>query len=103
MAQCKDVYFGASGERGDEGSGDVLPPAYAQTPHVEATLTASDIDRFGEWTILMAGSATKDILQLGRRDAKMTECVVKRIRYEPCIFFWPKIFQSLHLQTTFER
>lgn len=80
MDQCKDVYFCASGEWGDEDSGDVLPPAYTQTPHLEATLAASDIDRFGEWTILMASSATKDLLQLRRRDAKMTECVLKRIR-----------------------
>ncbi|KAI6033649.1 hypothetical protein PISMIDRAFT_689225 [Pisolithus microcarpus 441] len=28
----------------------------------------------------MASSATKDLLQLRRRDAKMTECVLKRIR-----------------------
>ncbi|KIK18093.1 hypothetical protein PISMIDRAFT_110119 [Pisolithus microcarpus 441] len=80
MDQCKDVFFGAGGERDEEDSGDVLPLAYTQTPHLEATLAASDIDRFGEWTILMANSATKDLLQLRRRDAKMTECVLKRIR-----------------------
>ncbi|KAI5991852.1 hypothetical protein EDD15DRAFT_2368613 [Pisolithus albus] len=84
MDRCMDVYFGASGERDAyEDSGDVLPLACTQTHHLEATLAASDIDRFGEWTILMASNATKDLLQLRRRDAKMAECVLKRIRYAP--------------------
>ncbi|KAI5997138.1 hypothetical protein EDD15DRAFT_2162997 [Pisolithus albus] len=56
-----------------------MPLACTQTHHLEATLAASDIDRFGEWTILMASNATKDLLQLRRRDAKMAECVLKRI------------------------
>ncbi|KAI6000278.1 P-loop containing nucleoside triphosphate hydrolase protein [Pisolithus marmoratus] len=55
------------------------PPAYTQA-HLEATLAASDINRFGEWTILMASSATKDLFQLRRDDAKTAECVLKKIR-----------------------
>ncbi|KAI6140812.1 hypothetical protein BKA82DRAFT_31698 [Pisolithus tinctorius] len=80
--QCKDVYFGASGERDhDEMEAAVAPPlAYTEVPHLEATLAVADIDQFGEWAILMASSATRDLFQLRRRDAKMAECVLKKIR-----------------------
>ncbi|KAI6110793.1 hypothetical protein EDD16DRAFT_1710655 [Pisolithus croceorrhizus] len=83
VGPCKDVYFGVSGERDDEGkaeAADVLQLAYTQAPHLEATLAASDIDRFGEWTILMSSSATKDLFKWRRDDAKMAECVLKKIR-----------------------
>lgn len=96
MDQCKDVYFGASGEWSDEDSGDVLPPTYTPTPHLEATLAASDIDRFGELTILMASSATKDLLQLRRHDTKMTECVLKRFRQLSRGNFSGNNLRSLH-------
>ncbi|KAI6100008.1 hypothetical protein EV401DRAFT_2215392 [Pisolithus croceorrhizus] len=82
VGPCKDVYFGASGERDDEGKAEAtdVPPAYTQAPHLEATLAASGIDRFGEWTILMSSSATKDLFKWRRDDAKMAECVLKKIR-----------------------
>ncbi|KAI6141022.1 hypothetical protein BKA82DRAFT_2657321 [Pisolithus tinctorius] len=57
-----------------------LPLAYTEVPHLEATLAVADIDQFGEWAILMASSATRDLFQLRRRDAKMAECVLKKIR-----------------------
>ncbi|KAI6095427.1 hypothetical protein EV401DRAFT_1188199 [Pisolithus croceorrhizus] len=81
--QCKDVYFGASGGQDDEGEmevADILPLAHTQAPQLEATLAASNIDRFGEWTILMSSTATKHLFQWRRGDAKMAECVLKKIR-----------------------
>ncbi|KAI6128061.1 hypothetical protein EDD16DRAFT_1824810, partial [Pisolithus croceorrhizus] len=81
--QCKDVYFGASGGQDDEGEmevADMLPLAHTQAPQLEATLAASNIDRFGEWTVLMSSTATKHLFQWRRGDAKMAECVLKKIR-----------------------
>ncbi|KAI6096326.1 hypothetical protein EDD16DRAFT_1720000 [Pisolithus croceorrhizus] len=81
--RCKDVYFGTS-DKLDEDSeaeaADVPPLSHSEGPHLEATLATADIDLFGEWTILMASSATKDLFQLRRHDAKMAECVLKKIR-----------------------
>ncbi|KAI6095428.1 hypothetical protein EV401DRAFT_2083708 [Pisolithus croceorrhizus] len=99
VGQCKDIYLGASGAQDNEGemeAGNVLPLAYAQAPHFEATLAASDIDRFGEWTILMACSATRDLLQLRRRDAKRAEYVLKKIRQLSRGNFSGNNFKALH-------
>ncbi|KAI6096327.1 hypothetical protein EDD16DRAFT_1879027 [Pisolithus croceorrhizus] len=99
VGQCKDVYFGASDKQDNEDemeAGNMPPPSYAQVPYFEATLAASDIDRFGEWTIIMAGSATKDLLQLRRRDAKRAECVLKKIRQLSRGNFSGNNFKALH-------
>ncbi|KAI6141016.1 hypothetical protein BKA82DRAFT_4362564 [Pisolithus tinctorius] len=80
---CKDSCFDAGAEHHvneEVKVEDAQPLAYAQVPQLEATLATSDVDQFGEWTILMASSATKDLFQLRRRDAKMAECVLKKIR-----------------------
>ncbi|KAI6140809.1 hypothetical protein BKA82DRAFT_4448336 [Pisolithus tinctorius] len=80
---CKDSCFDAGAEHHvneEVKVEDAQPLAYAQVPQLEATLATSDVDQFGEWTILMASSATKDLFQLRRRDAKIAECVLKKIR-----------------------
>ncbi|KAI6044090.1 hypothetical protein EDC04DRAFT_459876 [Pisolithus marmoratus] len=81
--RSKEMFFSASGERDVENAAeatDVPLPAYTQAPYLEATLDASDIDRFGEWTILMSSSATKDLFKWRRDDAKVADCVLKKIR-----------------------
>lgn len=83
VGHCEEVYFDRSGEQDDESeadTADVLPLAYTQVRHLEATLAASDINRFGEWPILMSTSATKDLFDWRRDDAKIAECILKKIR-----------------------
>ncbi|KAI6141395.1 hypothetical protein BKA82DRAFT_2640811 [Pisolithus tinctorius] len=95
---CQDAYFSARGERdqAEEEVADELHLAYTRPPHLEATLTASDIDRFGEWTILMASSATKDLFQLRQRNAKIAECVLKKIRQLSRGQFSGNNYKALH-------
>ncbi|KAI6128067.1 hypothetical protein EDD16DRAFT_170251 [Pisolithus croceorrhizus] len=74
VEDAKNSYFGGGEARDNDDRADVL-----QAP-LEPNLATSDIDQFGEWTILMASSATKELFQLRRRDAKMATCVLKKIR-----------------------
>ncbi|KAI6106479.1 hypothetical protein EV401DRAFT_513423 [Pisolithus croceorrhizus] len=74
IEDANNSYFGGGEARDNDDQADVL-----QAP-LDPILATSDIDRFGEWTILMASSATKDLFQLRRRDAKMATCVLKKIR-----------------------
>ncbi|KAI6158403.1 hypothetical protein EDD17DRAFT_1763946 [Pisolithus thermaeus] len=81
--RCKDAYFGTSDKLDEDSEAEVADVpllSYSEAPHLEATLATADIDLFGEWTILMASRATKDLFQLRRHDAKMAECVLKKIR-----------------------
>ncbi|KAI5997140.1 hypothetical protein EDD15DRAFT_2364627 [Pisolithus albus] len=64
VGHCEEVFFDHSGQQDDEGeaeAADGLPPAYTQVPYLGATLATTDINRFGEWPILMSASATKHL------------------------------------------
>ncbi|KAI5996986.1 hypothetical protein EDD15DRAFT_2528653 [Pisolithus albus] len=83
VGHCEQGYFDRSGEQDDEGdveAADGLPPADTQVPYLGATLAASDINRFGEWPILMSTSATKHLFNWRRDDAKIAECILKKLR-----------------------
>ncbi|KAL4069229.1 hypothetical protein J3A83DRAFT_3504128 [Scleroderma citrinum] len=56
------------------------PPIHLKEQSLEGALQTSDVDGFGPWEIIISDSATKDLREARRSDAKNAEVIVSRIK-----------------------
>ena len=64
----------------DDTDADAVPAAYPFVQPMKAALYFDSAEGFGEWRILISTRADQNLRQARRRDAKLFQIFVKRIK-----------------------